>query len=107
VISLLLALVGATVAAFRIKVSALGPGAAPAFGIVGMLLGFTYFAVFGGIGGQTLGARVAGLGAQSQDCSPVNLAAVATRAFRSAARDALAIEQLAAWVLCLSATNRS
>jgi hypothetical protein len=107
VISLLLALVGATVAAFRIRVSALGPGAAPAFGIVGMLLGFTYFAVFGGIGGQTLGARVAGLGAQSQDCSPVNLAAVATRAFRSAARDALAIEQLAAWVLCLSATNRS
>jgi transcriptional regulator with XRE-family HTH domain len=107
VISLLLALVGATVAAFRIRVSALGPGAAPAFGIVGMLLGITYFAVFGGIGGQTLGARVAGLGAQSQDCSPVNLAAVATRAFRSAARDALAIEQLAAWVVCLSATNRS
>jgi hypothetical protein len=105
VFGLLVGLVVVTMTVFGRPV--LNVGAGPAFGIVGVLLAGCYFAVFGGVGGKTIGASVAGVEPQTDASRCIDLAGIATRAFRSAARDAAAIEQLAAWLGALSAGYRS
>lgn len=105
VTGLLLALVAATITLFGTPV--LSAEAGPAFGVVGIVLATCYFAVFGGIGGQTVGARLVHVEAAERSETPVDLAGIAVRAFRAAARDIIAVEQLAGVVRAFSASCRS
>jgi transcriptional regulator with XRE-family HTH domain len=102
---LLMILVAVTVTLFGRPV--LSAAAGPAFGVVGLLLAATYFGVFGGIGGQTPGARVAGVKAVAPAGAPIDLAGVVTRTIRAATRDAVVVEQSAAWIRGISAGYRS
>ena len=106
VVTMLAVVVLMTLAIFRIPVHALGAGARPAFGFVGIVMGIWYFSLFGGIAGQTAGARLAGVGAQ-RSASRVDLPAVGVRAFRSALPDAQVIEDLGAWALSFTANGKS
>jgi hypothetical protein len=105
VFGLLLMLVATTISVYGTPV--LSTAAAPAFAIVGVLLATTYFAFFGGIGGQTAGARLARVGVRAPSHTPLNLSRVMSRAVSSAARDVAVVEQMAAWVRGISASDRS
>jgi len=105
VLAMLLVLVVVTITIFGMPV--MTGAAGPAFGVVAMLLAMSYFAVFGGIGGETAGSRLAGLKAPPAPGTRVDLRGVAVRAFNCAVRDALVIEQLAAWIRGVSADYRS
>ena len=106
VLGMLTALIVVTVATFRIPLHAFGPGAALAFGTVGMLMAISYFVLFGGIAGETAGTQLVGL--RVQRTGPrVDLPAAGARAFRSAVRDTQVIEDLAAWAVSLTGAGRS
>jgi len=71
-------------------------GSAAAFGLMGVLLGSSYFLWLGGLAGTTVGTRGVGLGSCSQELS-LNLRAIATRAVRSATDDLRFIRDLGVW----------
>jgi len=106
VLGMLTALIVVTVATFRIPLHAFGPGAAIAFGTVGLLMAISYFAVFGGIAGETAGTQLVGLHA-NRSSSRVDLQRAGSRAFQSAVRDAQVIEDLAAWAVSLTGGGKS
>jgi hypothetical protein len=68
--------------------------AAPAFGLMGILLGGCYFICFAGIAGATMGERITGLSLAPQDRRSHDGHAVLTRALRGVLRDALCIRSL-------------
>jgi hypothetical protein len=106
VLGMLTALIVVTVATFRIPLHAFGPGAALAFGTVGLLQAISYFAVFGGIAGETAGTQLVGLHV-NRSSSRVDLQRAGSRALRSAVRDAQVIEDLAAWAVSLTGAGKS
>jgi transcriptional regulator with XRE-family HTH domain len=106
VLGMLTALIVVTVATFRIPLHAFGPGAALAFGTVGLLMAISYFAVFGGIAGETAGTQLVGLHA-NRPSPRVDLQRAGSRAFQSAVRDAQVIEDLAAWAVSLTGGGKS
>jgi hypothetical protein len=106
VLGLVAALIAVTVAVFRIPLNSFGAGAAPAFGAMGVVMSVWYFAVFGGIAGETAGTRLVGL-TNGEGRPRVDLPAAGARAFRSAVRDAQVIEELAAWAVSFTAGDRS
>jgi transcriptional regulator with XRE-family HTH domain len=103
VLAMILALVGSTVVLFGR--SALSSESGVSYAIVAVLLASGYFAVFGGIRGQTVGARVARLDT-IEPHTRVDLAGIAVRAFRCASRDAQVIDELAGRILSLSGRCR-
>jgi transcriptional regulator with XRE-family HTH domain len=106
VLGMLTSLIVVTVATFRIPLHAFGPGAALAFGTVGMLMAISYFMLFGGIAGETAGTQLVGL--HVKRAGPrMDLPAAGVRAFRSAVRDTQVIEDVAAWAVSLTGAGRS
>jgi len=106
VLGMLTSLIVVTVATFRIPLHAFGPGAAVAFGTVGLLMAISYFVVFGGIAGETAGTQLVGLHA-NRSSSRVDLQRAGSRALQSAVRDAQVIEDLAAWAASLTGGGKS
>jgi transcriptional regulator with XRE-family HTH domain len=106
VLGMLTALIAVTVATFRIPLHAFGPGAALAFGTVGLVMAISYFLVFGGITGETAGTQLVGLHA-NHPASAVNLQRAGSRGFQSAVRDAQVIEDLAAWAVSITGGGKS
>ncbi len=105
VLGLLLSLVAATITVFGTPVLSMNAG--PAFALVGMLLATSYFGFFGGIGGQTVGAHLAGVRAAAPSRTPIDLGGVLARAFGAAARDVVVVEQFAMWIRAATAGDRS
>jgi hypothetical protein len=102
---MLLSLVAITMTVFGAPVLSSGSGFA--FGVVAVVLATCYFAVFGGIGGQTLGSRLAGLEPGVGSQAPIDLVGVGLRGFHCAARDVLVIQQIAAWLTSFSGSDRT
>lgn len=92
VLATLLGIVWITIAAFGIPMAALGPGARPAFALMGAVLAGCYFGVFGGIGGQTPGARAASLEPPPWRAHRVDLGAAVDRAVRIATHELLFVD---------------
>jgi hypothetical protein len=90
--AVLLVVIAATLAMCGIFPSALGPTAAPAFGVTASLLALSYFLVFGGIATATPGERIMGRRIDSpRQESPVTCRDIVMRALRCAGRDVLAL----------------
>jgi len=106
VLGMLTALIVVTVAAFRIPLHAFGPGAALAFGTVGLLMAISYFVMFGGIAGETAGTQLVGLHVK-RPAARVDLQRAGVRALQSAVRDAQVIEDLASWAASLTGGGKS
>jgi uncharacterized RDD family membrane protein YckC len=107
VAAMLLAVVAGTVTVSGVPVSALGHGAAPAFGAMGVVLWACYAVLFGGIAGATVGERIVGLQPGSRDARPADLRLVAARALQCACRDVSFIELLGGWLGTLTAGDRA
>jgi hypothetical protein len=73
-------------------------GSAAAFGVVGVLLGGSYFVWLGGLAGTTVGQRAVGLVSCSQERGSANLRTIASRAMRAATEDLRFIRDLGLWV---------
>lgn len=93
--AMLVAVIGSASIMAGAPPAALG-GSAAAFGLMGVLLGSSYFLWLGGLAGTTVGKRWVGLGPCSQEPS-LNLGAIATRAVRSATNDLRFIRDLGVW----------
>jgi transcriptional regulator with XRE-family HTH domain len=106
VITLLLLLMVCTVTATTVRVGALD-GSAPAFALMGVLLGIAYFGCFGGVGGRTAGEWLLRVEPERTERGSLTLRAIVARALRSATDDARFIRRLGGWMgdLCRSATR--
>ena len=71
-----------------------GQSAAPAFGMVGAVLAWCYFACFGGIAGATIGERMVGLSVPHGDTRTTDLRAVLVRTAQYLTRDVSSIRTL-------------
>jgi transcriptional regulator with XRE-family HTH domain len=94
---LLLLVVVCTMTAMIVPVGALD-GSGAAFALMGVLLGVAYFGCFGGLGGQTAGARLLRVEPETTGRGLLTLRAVVARALRSATDDARFIRRLGAWM---------
>lgn len=107
VVPMLLVVIAGTVTASGLPASALGRAAAPAFGVMGVVLWGCYFVLFGGIAGATVGERIVGLQPGPRDSRPADLRLVATRALQCACRDVSFIELLGCWLGAFTAGDRA
>ena len=71
-----------------------GQSAAPAFGLVGAVLAWCYFACFGGVAGATVGERMLGVAAPQDGADARDLHAVLVRTTQYLTRDVTAIRAL-------------
>jgi hypothetical protein len=95
VVLLLLALVGCAVTALMVPLSAIAHSG-PAFGVMGALLGASYFGWLGGLRGATVGEQLLRPAGRTADAPLHRLEAIAARGMQSATRDASVILQLGA-----------
>ena len=101
VVAALLAVIAATTMFCGLPPSGLGPGSAAGFGMMGVVLGLTYFACVGGVAGATVGEQLARTSAVTT--GRLRLGDVLARAVHCATIDVRAIvesgERVAAWAL--------
>lgn len=97
VVTLLLVVVVCAMTALVVPVSALDHSA-PAFGLMGILLGVAYFVWFGGLGGATVGQRLLRLPPCAPALSSLTIQSIGVRALRAATADAAFIRRTGAWM---------
>ena len=95
--ALLTAAIAAAIPMSGTRAESLGYAAAPVFGMLGCLLGISYFVFFGGIACATAGERVVGMRVGRRNPRPLDPRTAALRAFRCAARDVRFIIRLGVW----------
>jgi transcriptional regulator with XRE-family HTH domain len=106
IVTLLMIVVASALTALTATISALDRSA-PAFGVMGVLLGFAYFGWFGGLGGTTPGERLFRGEPRPADVSLLTLQAIALRAMESATLDVRFIHQVGAWIGRFTATEKA
>jgi hypothetical protein len=104
--TILLAVIGSATLMVRAPVVALA-GSAVAFGLVGLLLGASYFLWLGGLSGATGGERWVGRPSFPGQTRSLNLRGIAIRAVGCAAGDVRFIRELGAWLGSLVASDRA
>jgi hypothetical protein len=107
VVAMVLTVVAGTVTTSGLPVSSLGRAAAPAFGVIGVVLWGCYLVLFGGIAGATVGQRIVGVPPRPRDARPPDLRLVAARALQCACRDVSFIELLGGWLATFTARGRT
>jgi hypothetical protein len=93
IMAMLLFLVAATMTFCSAPLSAFR-GAAPAFGVMGILLAGCYFVWFAGIAGSTMGERAMGISAAPADLASHDLHSVLARTLHGVLRDVISIRTL-------------
>jgi hypothetical protein len=97
VAALLLAVVAVTIPMAGSAAASLGDAAAPAFALLGVILGGCYFVFFAGIGCATAGERMIGMRLGRRHPRHVAPRSIADRALRCAGRDVRFLLGLGAW----------
>jgi transcriptional regulator with XRE-family HTH domain len=97
VAALLFTAIAGTIPTSGSAASSLGHAAAPVFGLMGIILGGSYFVFFGGVACTTAGERLIGMRAGRHNPPHVDPRTVADRALRCAARDVRYVLRLGAW----------
>jgi hypothetical protein len=96
VVALLLVVVVCAVTAMMVPLAALDRSG-PTFGLMGLLLGSSYFVWFGGLGGRTIGEQVCRVEARNPTRALITLRAIGAGALLAATEDARFIQDLGAW----------
>lgn len=96
VAALLVVVVGCAITSMTIPVARLGHSA-PAFGLMGLLLGAAYFVWFGGLAGRTLGEQVFWVEPGNPGHASLTLRAIGERALLAATEDVRCLQALGAW----------
>lgn len=84
--------------AIAVPLARLGPSAAVALAMMGVLFGAGYFVWIGGLTGATAGERVTGLRRQTGGASRATLRVIGARAWRGATEDLRGFAAAGAWV---------
>lgn len=96
VVALLLLVVACAITAMMVPLAALDHSG-PMFGLMGLLLGSSYFVWFGGLGGRTVGEQVLHVEPRHVEHAALTLRAIAAGAWLAATEDARFIRGLGAW----------
>ena len=97
VVALLVIVVVATASLLLVPIAALHSSAVT-LALVGLLLGAGYFVWFGGLGGATIGERLAHVVPDASDPALLTLRSIAERTLRSATVDVRCIVRLGVWL---------
>lgn len=96
VVGLLLLVVVCAITAMMVPIAALDKSG-PMFGVMGVLLGSSYFVWFGGLGGRTVGEQLLGVERRNTEHAALTLAAIGAGALLAATEDARFIRGLGVW----------
>jgi hypothetical protein len=96
VVGLLLVVVVCAITAMMVPIAALAKSG-PMFGLMGVLLGSSYFVWFGGLGGRTVGEQALRVEPRNTEHAALTLGAIGAGALLAATEDARFIRGLGAW----------